>query len=109
MERAVLLAGDGPIEPAHVQGLDARRRPQALLAPAPAPASAPTPRAAEDGGDLRGEVAALEKQRILDALQRSAGNQTLAAKLLGMPRRTFLNRLDAYNIACPRKGDSGEG
>ena len=109
MERAVLLAGDGPIEPAHVQGLGARRRPQAPPASAPAPTPTPTPRAAEDGGDLRGEVAALEKQRILDALQRSAGNQTLAAKLLGMPRRTFLNRLDAYNIARPRKGDVGEG
>lgn len=35
----------------------------------------------------------LERSMILDALARSNGNRTQAARLLGMPRRTFYNKL----------------
>jgi DNA-binding NtrC family response regulator len=52
---------------------------------------------------LRGEIDDLERERILTALARCAGNQSRAAKLLGMPRRTFLNRLDEYAIERPRR------
>ena len=44
-----------------------------------------------------------ERQRIIDALEKCAGNQTRAAKLLGISRNTLLARLDAYNIPRPRK------
>ena len=44
-----------------------------------------------------------EKQKILDALAECAGNQSRAAKLLGMPRRTFVAKLDKYRIARPKK------
>jgi DNA-binding NtrC family response regulator len=44
-----------------------------------------------------------ERQRILDALSRSAGNQSKAAEILGVSRSTLLNRLDAYRIKRPRK------
>ncbi len=44
-----------------------------------------------------------EHQKILDALQKFAGNQTLAARELGMSRGTLLSRLDAYGIPRPRK------
>jgi DNA-binding NtrC family response regulator len=46
---------------------------------------------------------AAERRRILDALAACAGNQSRAAQLLGMPRRTFVSKLDAYRIARPRK------
>ena len=46
---------------------------------------------------------AAERQRMLDALARHAGNQTRAAEELGMPRRTFITKLDAYGIARPQK------
>jgi len=45
-----------------------------------------------------------ERTRIMQALESNGGNQTLAAKQLGISRRTMLNRLDAYAIPRPRKG-----
>jgi two-component system, NtrC family, response regulator AtoC len=44
-----------------------------------------------------------ERQRIVDALAASAGNQSRAARLLGMPRRTFVAKLDTYAIPRPQK------
>ena len=44
-----------------------------------------------------------EKDRIVDALNRCAGNQTKAAKLLGISRRTLLYRLDAFDVPRPQK------
>jgi two-component system response regulator AtoC len=44
-----------------------------------------------------------ERQRIIDALEECAGNQTRAAKLLGISRNTLLARLDQYGLARPRK------
>ena len=44
-----------------------------------------------------------ERQRIIDALAACAGNQSRAAKRLGIPRRTFVARLDEYKIPRPKK------
>jgi DNA-binding NtrC family response regulator len=52
-------------------------------------------------------IKAVERQRILDALANHAGNQTRAAEALGMPRRTFITKLDAYGIPRPQKSPSG--
>ncbi len=54
-------------------------------------------------GNLRQELGSLERQRMIDALEKCAGNQTAAAALLGIPRRTFVSKLSAYNIPRPRK------
>jgi len=54
-------------------------------------------------GSLREELGTLERQRMIDALEKCAGNQTAAAAMLGMPRRTFVSKLSAYNIPRPRK------
>ena len=47
-----------------------------------------------------------EKERILTALEQCGGNQTRAAKLLGIHRRTLTNKLTKYNIPRPRKDRS---
>ncbi|WP_437903847.1 sigma 54-interacting transcriptional regulator [Sorangium sp. So ce327] len=66
------------------------------------PADAPPP-----SGDalarLRLEMKAADRQRVVEALERSAGNQTRAAKLLGVSLRTLINRIDEYGIPRPRK------
>jgi DNA-binding NtrC family response regulator len=95
MERAAVLAGPGPIGLEHM--------PPEILGSADG-GSQPDLSSSEGGGSLRSEVEELERRRILDALERCNGNQTKAAELLGMPRRTFVKRLDAYGIARPRKG-----
>jgi DNA-binding NtrC family response regulator len=52
---------------------------------------------------LRNEVEALEKQRLLEALERGEGNHSWAAKFLGVSRRTLLHKMDAYGIERPQK------
>lgn len=55
-----------------------------------------------DAGADEGEEGA-ERRRILEALHRCNGNQTAAAKLLGIARRTLINRIERYGIPRPRK------
>jgi DNA-binding NtrC family response regulator len=52
---------------------------------------------------VQGSVSEPERKRILDALEQCGGNQTRAAKLLGMSRGTLVNRLNAINVPRPRK------
>jgi two-component system response regulator AtoC len=77
IERAVLLVGDGDvIKPSHL-ALDQLVRPT-------------TPRNAE-------------RDRVVAALDRFAGNQTRAADALGISRRTLVSRLRDLDIPRPRK------
>jgi two-component system, NtrC family, response regulator AtoC len=46
-----------------------------------------------------------ERARILKALERCVGNQTQAARLLGLTRRALITRLERYRIPRPRKRD----
>jgi len=52
---------------------------------------------------VKEEVAALERQRIIDALDAHGGNQTRAARALGISRGTLVKRLDAFGLTRPRK------
>ena len=44
-----------------------------------------------------------ERKRILAALDQCAGNQTRAAKVLGIGRRTLTSKLTRFGIRRPRK------
>jgi DNA-binding NtrC family response regulator len=44
-----------------------------------------------------------ERERILKALSECGGNQTRAAKVLGISRRTLTNRLNEFALPRPRK------
>jgi two-component system response regulator AtoC len=95
MERAVLLADDDRLTMAHVDlgGATSTPTPRPTHVPAAMASSAP----------LAAEHDAMERQRILDALATCNGNQTRAAELLGMPRRTLVKRLGQYGVPRPRK------
>jgi DNA-binding NtrC family response regulator len=41
---------------------------------------------------------ALEKKAIIDALERCGDNRTKAAELLGLSRKTILNKIKAYGL-----------
>ncbi len=99
INRAVLLASGGTILPEHLQS------------------EVFTPRTGRGSGrhaDRTGSNSvpvvvppstadAAERQRILDALAACGGNQTRAAKLLGIARRTLTSKLDKLGIPRPRK------
>jgi DNA-binding NtrC family response regulator len=55
------------------------------------------------GERLRQQVKEVERHHIMDALTRCGGNQTRAAKELGISRRTLISRLEEYNIPRPLK------
>jgi len=83
LERALILAGDGPIEAAHVQ-------------------------AAPRGGGRAGGAADLlregfslddlERELIVSALARTGGNKTAAARLLGVTRRRLYSLMASHGL-----------
>lgn len=53
--------------------------------------------------DARLATQAIERRRIAEAMERCGGNQTRAAKLLQISRRTLVTRLTEYGFARPLK------
>jgi transcriptional regulator with PAS, ATPase and Fis domain len=107
MERAVLLSGSAPITQEHVlsepapsddelferkgSGADADdfdEPTQVISRPKEPPSSTP-------GSE--------ERDRLIRALEACGGNQTRAAELLGISRRTLINRLDRWKLPRPQK------
>ena len=87
LERALILAGEGPIAPEHLPDLS--------------------------GVDLQGKsrdrhnveipegglsLEDLERELIVQALERSDGNKSQAARLLGLTRRTLYSRMEKHGL-----------
>jgi DNA-binding NtrC family response regulator len=73
------------------------------LSPDERPLREPPRGVAPEAGDIRSELRAFERARIIAALQSTSGNQTQAAKLLGVSRRTLTNKLSAYGLERRRR------
>src|SRR5690606_13745873 len=72
--------------------------PEQLRRPTIAPVGASGAPEVSGDADFKDRVRAYETQLILDALERTGGNQTQAAKLLRMPLRTLVHKMRAYGI-----------
>jgi DNA-binding NtrC family response regulator len=124
IERAVLLCGRDAIRVEHLATekmgatlptasarLGALRRAEASAPPDAFDNSESTHRVTKvsaldeaiESGGLAGRIDALERQQILAALDQCAGNQTRAARLLGISRGKLVARLEAYGFPRPRK------
>jgi DNA-binding NtrC family response regulator len=113
IERAVVLARGGDLTAKHLafgrkEGLSDSQPPYVPASQPPAvPASVPPGQiGAAPGADpalagLDAEQLA-DRDRVLKALEECAGNQTRAAKKLGMSRTAFVTKLRIYRIPRPR-------
>jgi DNA-binding NtrC family response regulator len=117
MERAVVFCKSLEIAPGHL-GLSLDRahpsRPPALAGdvrhpsqppshPPRLPSHPPTANTVAFGSATPPTIEEMERERILSVLAQCGGNQTQAAEILGMSRRTLLRRLDEYAVPRPRK------
>jgi DNA-binding NtrC family response regulator len=117
MERAPFVCAGGPITAEHIPTQASEDlfspeevEPTEVFIPARAPWKEPTATAAPPLAPMREPPSALgrqdpdaERARIADALEQCAGNQTRAARLLGVSRRTLINHLERLNMPRPKK------
>ncbi|HZO12871.1 MAG TPA: sigma 54-interacting transcriptional regulator [Polyangiaceae bacterium] len=93
VERAVAVCREAHVTrehlPPEIQGAHPLSRPVEATVPPPP--------------QLKRELEAIERQRIVDALERCGGHQGRAAEILGISRRTLISRLDAHGLPRPRK------
>jgi transcriptional regulator with PAS, ATPase and Fis domain len=91
VERALLLARGKAISPSHI-----------VLRPIGAPSSDPALTESAVTAALTADEER-ERARIVEALEACGGNQTRAARQLGISRATMVTRLALYRIPRPRK------
>jgi len=93
IERALILAGPDAITPEHLSFVAGPARTEPAW----------VPRIPTEGLSLE----ALEKELILQALERAAGNKSAAARLLGLTRRTLYSRMEKHGLRTPGEGEEG--
>jgi two-component system, NtrC family, response regulator AtoC len=100
IERALVLHSGGVIELEDLPDA-VREPPRGAAREEPAAGEGPSDGPDTGPGDVREHVAALERAAIISALEASAGNQTEAAKRLGMTRRTLIYRMEKHRLKPP--------
>jgi len=93
VERACVLQEAGVIAPEHLPDrVREARKPAFPGMPLAAPADG------GPAGDVREHIASIEREAIVSALDACDGNQTHAARKLGMSRRTLIYKLEKYGL-----------
>jgi two-component system, NtrC family, response regulator HydG len=99
LERAMILAGSDPIGVEHLAfAQSAGASGGAMWSDATAPWVPVIP---PEGLSLE----TLERELILQALERAGGNKSQAARLLGMTRRTLYSRMERHGLRRPGEGE----
>jgi two-component system response regulator AtoC len=120
MERAAAFCNESKLTRVHLEGVApevfdpapiGEELPVEVVAASSLPTLPPKPQpgpsvtvASPRRTDLRDALNEAERERILDALSTAHGNQTRAAQILGISRRTLINKLEVHGIGRPRKG-----
>jgi DNA-binding NtrC family response regulator len=92
IERALVLCEGDQIEPGHLPG-------EKMNGPMPTiPGSSLSALLHLSADELA------ERRRMVAALEANVWNQSRAARMLNMPRRTFVSKLERYAIPRPQKG-----
>ncbi len=91
VERLIVLAEGNALTAEHVRRELSRQ-------PAASPPSAPAGAAPGAETTLDEQRRATEKEALLQALQRANDNRTVAARLLGISRRTLYNKLQEHGL-----------
>ncbi len=85
IERAVVMSGTGKIEPDHLPER-MRERTRGSLAPGLGPL------------DVRQRVAVVERDVVVQALEANRGNQTQAARQLGISRFALIRLMEKHEL-----------
>jgi len=98
IERALVLCEDGEITTEHlpIEKMRAARLTSTVPVASAGAVSAPV------ASGPQSALAAVERRRILDVMAEVGGNQTRAAKALGISRGTLIERLKRYGIKRPQ-------
>jgi DNA-binding NtrC family response regulator len=107
MERAVVLCSGPRLEIEHLPDAVVRADSQSPIRRSEPPSydsSRPTLSPEVEHERFQAEIRSLERLRIMEALRRCGGNQTQAAQMLGMSRRTLVSRMGEFNLPRPRGG-----
>ncbi len=91
LERAVVFATGGEVRPEHLS-FHARPYSRATLPPVTEPVRAVAPAGDEE-----------RKRRLVEVLEQCQGNQSRAAEVLGVSRRTLITWMEKYGLPRPRK------
>ena len=113
VERAVVLCPGDVLLPEHLLLHEGElETPEAQPSRTPLPGTPPDGQvtmrlpASPGAPELKGKLEEFERAQILEALAKTTGNQTRAAKLLGIARRTLIKKMVRYGIERPR-ADTG--
>jgi DNA-binding NtrC family response regulator len=98
LERALILSGGAPIRPQHIQ----LPEPVLVHRDMTETRSGISGRVPSTSGSLHD----MERQMLEDALRKSGGNKSKAAKLLGITRRMLYTKLEKYGLAKDEVSDA---